>query len=184
VTYRTGTANQEEFHSSLRYLEKATREFPDDYKYYWLAGTRYYFDLWSPDAETRRRYHERGAELIEEAMTKPNAPQDLATTAANMRSKLGQHQRALDNLRQMALSTDDKDARQTILRRVRLANPDLADELERAARELQEGWLGTLPMVPLDFYIALGEKPSSVIDFRELATPHDLFGTEMADDSN
>ncbi len=88
------------------------REFPDEYKYSWIAGARYYFDLWSPDPEVKRqRYRERGAELIEQAMTKPNAPQDLATTAANMRSKLGQHQRALDNLRQMVLSTNDAAAR-------------------------------------------------------------------------
>lgn len=184
VTYRTGTATQEEFRSSIRYLEKAIQEFPDDYKYAWVAGTRYYFDLWSPDAATTSRYRERGAELIELAMTKSNAPPDLATTAANMRSKIGQQQRALDNLRQMVLSTNDEDARKTMLRRVRVADPDLADELERAALELQDSWLRTLPMVPIDFFIVLGEKPSQVIDLRNLATPHDLFGAGSVDDSN
>jgi hypothetical protein len=184
VTYRTGTATQEEFLSSIRYLERAMREFPDEYKYPWIAGARYYFDLWSPDPEIKRRYRERGAELLEQAMTKPNAPQDLATTAANMRSKLGQHQRALDNLRQMVLSTNDAAARNTMLRRVRIANPQLADELDHAARELQERWIDGAPMVPVDFFILLGDKPSPVIDLRQLATPHDLFGVEGGDEPN
>jgi hypothetical protein len=182
VTYRTGTANQEEFRSSVRYLEMAMWQFPDDYRYSWLAGTRYYLDLWSPDESTRRRYRERGAELIEQAMTKPDAPQDLATTAANMRGKLGQHQRALDNLRQMILSTSDEAARAKMLQRVRIEDPGLADELEKAARALQQGWLDKLASVPLDFYILLGEKPSPVIDFRKLATPHDLFGAVASEE--
>jgi tetratricopeptide (TPR) repeat protein len=182
VTYRNGTANQEEFHSSIRYLEKAMREFPDDYKYFWLAGTRYYLDLWSPDESTKRRYRERGAELIEQAMTKLDAPQDLVMTAANMRGRLGQHQRALDNLRQMILSTSDEAARAEMLKRVRIEDPGLADELEKAARALQQGWLDNLPSVPLDFYILLGKQPSPVIDFRKLATPHDLFGVVASEE--
>lgn len=184
VTYRTGTANQEEFQSSLRYLERGMREFPDDYHYFWTAGTRYYFDLWSPDENVKRRYRERGAELIEQAMTRPNAPQDLATTAANMRSKLGQYQRGLDNLRQMILSTSDEDAREKMLARVRVADPGLAEELEHAARALNDTWRASLPMVPLDFFVLLGTKPSPAIDFRQLATPRDLFGTATDDEPN
>jgi hypothetical protein len=184
VTYRTGTATQQEFLSSIRYLEKGAREFPDDYKYFWVAGTRYFFDLWSPDEALRRRYRERGAELIEQAMTKPNAPHDLATTAASMRSKLGQHQRALDNLRQMTLSTDDEEARENMLKRVRIADPGLAEEIEQAVLGLQERWMANLPMVPLEFFIVLGEKPSPVIDFRQLATPHELFGVVTSNETN
>jgi hypothetical protein len=176
VTYRTGTATQAEFLSSIRYLEKGMQAFPDDYKYFWVAGTRYYFDLWSPDEATRRRYRERGAELIERAMTRPNAPPDLATTAANMRGKLGQYQRALDNLRSMIASTGDEDAREKMIQRVRVADPGLADELDRAGRALEERWMASLPMVPLDFFILLGQAPSPVIDLRRLATPRDLFG--------
>jgi hypothetical protein len=183
VTYRTGTATQEEFRSSIRYLEKGARAFPDDYKYPWLAGTRYYFDLWSPDEETRRRDRERGAELIEQAMTKPNAPPDLATTAAAMRSKLGQYDRALANLRQMIASTGDATAREQMLKRVRVEDPGLADELVAAGEALEETWQANLPMVPVDFFILLGPKPSPVIDLRRLATPNDLFGASTGDET-
>jgi hypothetical protein len=183
VTYRTGTATQEEFRASVRYLMKGARAFPADYKYPWLAGTRYYFDLWSPDEETRRRERERGAELIEQAMTKPNAPPDLATTAASMRSKLGQYQRALANLRQMIASTSDVSARTQMLKLVRVEDPGLADELIDANQKLEELWHANLPMVPLDFFIVLGPRPSPVIDFRQLATPNDLFGATAADEA-
>jgi hypothetical protein len=84
----------------------------------------------------------------------------------------------------MVLSVDDKEARDTMLKKVRIADPDLADELEHAALGLQEKWLAAMPMVPVDFFIVLGEQPSPVIDFRKLATPHDLFGTLKIEDSD
>ena len=40
VAYRTGTATQEEFRSSLRYLERAMKEFPDDYRYEFLLSRK------------------------------------------------------------------------------------------------------------------------------------------------
>ncbi len=178
VVFKTGTATQAEYRSSLRYLERAMREFPDDYLYFWIAGSRYYWDLDAPDDKTRRGYRERGAALIEEAMRKPNAPPDLATTAANMRSRLGQHQRAIESLRQMVMITDNDEAREKMLERLRVESPDLADEVERAADDLTLEWQKNMPSVPLDFYILLGPPPPAAIDFRQLATPHDLFGAE------
>ena len=183
VAYRTGKATQDEFRSSVKYLERAMVEFPEDYKYPWQAGARYYFDLWSPDPAITRRYRERGAELIERAMTRPNAPQDLATTAANMRSKLGQYHRALDNLREMIASTTDLKARTAMLARVRISDPDLADELDAAAAALENSWRANLPMIPLDLFILLGPNPSPVIEPRVLATPHDLFGATAGDEA-
>jgi tetratricopeptide (TPR) repeat protein len=178
VVFKTGVATQAEYRSSLRYLERAMREFPDDYTYFWIAGSRYYWDLDAPDAKARHAYRERGAALIEEAMRKPNAPPDLATTAANMRSRLGQHERAVDSLRQMVLITDNDEARDKMLERLRVESPDLAEEVERAAEELTDEWQTNMPSVPLDFYVLLGPPPPPVIDFRQLATPHDLFGAD------
>ena len=178
VVFKTGTATQAEYRSSLRYLERAMREFPDDYIYFWIAGSRYYFDLDAPDQKTRRAYRERGAALIEEAMRKPHAPPDLATPAANMRSRLGQHQRAIESLRQMVMITDNDEAREKMLERLRVESPDLAEEVERAAADLEDEWMANMAAVPIDFYILLGPRPSQRIDFRQLATPHDLFGAD------
>ncbi len=183
VAYRHGTATQEEFHSSLRYLDRAMKEYPDDYRYFWLAGVRYYFDLWSKDPTVVRHYRERGAELIEAAMTKPNAPPSLAEDAASMRTKLGQFNRALDNLREMIATTSDERVRARMLKRVRLTDPDLADELANANARLLGRWLENMASVPLDFYILLGDPPSRVIDLRALTTPRDLFGTATGDEA-
>jgi hypothetical protein len=178
TTYKGGTATQEEFHTSIRYLERAMKAYPNEYRFFWIAGLRYYYDLWSPDAAVKRGYRERGADLLEQAMRKPDAPPDLATTAASMRSKLGQQQRAIDNLRQMVMITDNDEAREKMLDRLRFESPDMAEEVERAAADLEDEWMANMPAVPIDFYILLGPRPPGTIDFRQLTTPHDLFGAE------
>lgn len=181
VTYKGGTATQAEFADSIRYLEMAMKQYPDDYLYPWIAGARYYFDMWSEDKAVTRRYRERGARLIEAAMEKSNAPPDLASTAAAMRGALGQHQRALDNLKRMILITDDKDARAKMLHQLRVEDPGLADAVEAEAEALRAAWQDSpTHAVPLDFWVQLGPDPPRVIDFRRLATPHDLFGAGAA----
>lgn len=184
VVFKKETPTQEEFRTSLRYLDRAMAEFPDDYEYFWLAGARYYWDLEAPDEETRKKNRERGAEFIERAMQKPNAPPDLATTAANMRSRLGQHERALENLRQMILITDNEEARENMLERMRVTDPDLADALAEAQADLVDSWVRSSPYLPLDFFVVLGPPPAPVIDFRALTTPHDLFGVDTDSDVN
>lgn len=175
VLYKTGEVTQDEYRSSVRYLERAMVEFPDNYQHYWTAGTRYYLDLQSEDAQVTRYFRERGVRLIEQAMQMPNAPTELATMAATMRSKLGQHQRALDNLRRMIAMTDNPAARKQLLKRLHQAAPDLADELTAARTALEQRWQRDMPAVSLDFYILLGPPPPPTFDLRELTTPQDLF---------
>ncbi len=175
VLYQTGVATQEEFRASVGYLERAMVEFPDSYQHFWTAGTRYYLDLQSDDAHVTRYFRERGAELIEEAMQKPNAPTELVTLAAAMRSKLGQQQRALDNLRRMIAMTDNAGARRRLVERLRQEAPDLADELAAERKALEERWQRDMPAVSLDFYILLGPPPPRAFDLQELTTPRDLF---------
>ena len=69
-------------------------------------------------------------------------------------------------------------------KRVRIADPGLAEELERAALGLQKRWMGDLPMIPLDFFIVLGEKPSPVIDPSQARDASDLFGVVTSDETN
>ena len=176
VVYRQGEATQAEYRSSVRYLEQAMARFPHDYRHFWTAGSRYFLDLQSEDPHVTRRYRERGAQLMEEAMRKANAPTELATMAATMRSRLGQHQRALDNLKQMIAMTENAGARRKLVERLRREAPDLAEELTRERKALEERWQRDMPAVSLDFYILLGPPPPRAFDLRELTTPHDLVG--------
>lgn len=178
VTHRTGYATQEELALSVRYLERAMEAFPDDYEYFWLAGLRYWLDLNPEDEDLRRRYRERGAELIEQAMRKPNAPPGLATLAASLRTELGQVERALSELREMILTTDDVEAREKMVERFALLSDDrdLADELEAASERFDAAWKAEMPYAPPSLYVIIGDEPSPVIDFEELANERDLFG--------
>ena len=54
-------------------LEKAAALYPDDYKYPQLAGEVYVVDLFTKEPATRRGWEERGAQLLESAVRKPNA---------------------------------------------------------------------------------------------------------------
>jgi hypothetical protein len=172
-------ATQAEFESSVRYLERGIEAFPDGYELYWLAGLRYWLDLRPDDPVLRQHYKERGAELVEEAMRKKDAPKDLATLAASLRTKLGQKRRALRDLKEMVLSTDDEEARKKLLQRVGyLASTDVMDELAAARTAFDQAWQANLPAAPPDLMVILGPRPSRQIDFRKLAADRDLFGAE------
>ena len=179
VTFQNERATQEEFRVSIRYLEKGMETFPDDYEFFWAAGLRYYLDLYSDDPDERRQFRERGAELIEQAMRKENAPDDLARLAANLRVKLGQKERALADLREMILVTDNYEAQQALIERYnRLAGEDFPEEAQQAKAEFSRKWQETLPFTSPSMYVILGDRPSPAIDFEELATERDLFGVE------
>lgn len=110
VTYKHETATAEEFEVAVRYAEQGIEMFPDTYEFYWIAGLRYFLDMHSDNPDERRRIREHGAELIEKAMHKPDAPKNLVSVAANLRMKLGQKERALADLRSVILTTDNEEA--------------------------------------------------------------------------
>ncbi len=183
ATAKSGRPTNAEYLDSLRYLDQAMKLYPEDHEYFWIAGTRYFLDLQPKDEATRRKYREKGAELIEEAMRKPNAPPQYATLAAAFRTKLGQKERALRNLQEMILTTKSQKARTALLDKLRegYMAPNLADELENATQRLEDEWKANMPWAPPAFYFIMGDRPSPVIDFDKLATERDLFGANPDD---
>jgi hypothetical protein len=181
VTFKQNRATQEEFRLSVHYLERGIREFPERYELFWLLGLRYWLDLEPKDEAERRRFRERGAELIEIAMRKPDAPPDLATFAASLRSRMGQRERAMSELREMILTTDNPQARRRMLARLRELSDssELADEVARAAERFDDEWRRTLDYAPPGLYVLLGPAPDPAIDFDRLATERDLFGADL-----
>lgn len=183
VASRRDKPTQKDFLASIKYLRLGMKQFPDDYEYFWLAGLRYWLDLRSDDPETQRRYKEMGANLIERAMHKPNAPPDLPTLAATLRTKLGQTERARQDLVEMYLITESDVARKRILHRLRqlLDSPEDVDELEALRERFRDQWMETMPYAPPTLFVLLGTPPSPVIDFDELATERNLFGAGIDD---
>ncbi|MEM9490752.1 MAG: hypothetical protein AAGC55_16510 [Myxococcota bacterium] len=183
VTFQNEQATQDEYRLSVDYLERGMEAFPDDYEFFWVAGIRYFLDLYSPDPDERRRLRERGAELIEQAMRKPNAPRALGTFAASLRMKLGQKERALQSLLEMIMLTESERARQVLIARYQaIAKTDFPDEARRVREQFERSWQRELPYASPHLYVILGDRPSAIIDFDQLATSRDLFGAQLRDD--
>ena len=176
VLFQGGTVKAEEYRLSMRYLERAMQEFPDTYRFFWLAGTRYYIYLPTDDPAEKRRYHERAATLMEQAMRKRDAPADLTTYAVGLRTQLGQHERALHDLREVIMTTEDPEAQQKLIEAYRaMAGKEFPEEATRAKVELQRGWMEQMPFASPHLYIVLGDRPPRVIDLDALAAEQSVF---------
>lgn len=168
---------------ALAVLEAGARRFPDDWKLPYLAGEIYTQDLRTTDPAQRRAWDERGTLLTESAIRKPNAPIEAATWAATMRTRLGQHQRAVDGLREMLLTTTNETARAHLLAKLAELEHDaageLAAEVQEARHRFESAWYATRPAVPASMYLLLGAPLSPRFDLAELATGgRDLVGTQ------
>jgi hypothetical protein len=168
---------------AIAVLEAGARAFPDDWKLPYLAGEIYTQDLETKDPAQRRAWDERGTLLTESAIRKPNASALAATWAATMRTRLGQHQRAVDGLREMLLVTDDDGVRERLLAKLsdleETSAHELASDLLDARHRFEAGWLAARPTVPLTMYILLGPPLRRSFDLGDLATGgRDLIGTQ------
>ena len=168
---------------AIAVLDAGARRFPDDWKLPYLAGEIYTQDLRTTDPAQRRAWDERGTLLTESAIRKPNAPIEAATWAATMRTRLGQHQRAVDGLREMLLTTSDEAARARLLAKLadleHDAASELAAELQEARHRFEAAWHAARPAVPASMYLLLGPPLSPRFDLADLATGgRDLVGTQ------
>ncbi|HEY0992720.1 MAG TPA: hypothetical protein VGD80_36955, partial [Kofleriaceae bacterium] len=182
ITLAGRGVDNDAYRRAIALLEAGAQEFPDDWKLPYLEGEIYTQDLQTKDPAERRAWDERGTLLTESAIRKPNAPAEAATWAATMRTRLGQHQRAVDGLREMLLVTDDDAARARLL--TKLADlesssaSELASELLDARKMFQSAWMAARPTIPASMYVLIGAPLSVRFDLGTLATGgRDLVGT-------
>ncbi len=166
--------DQHAYLRAIALLEAGAREHPDDWRMPYTAGQMYMLDLQTDDPAQRRAWDERGARLIEAAIRKPDAPADASTEAAFLRTKLGQHRRAIEGLREMLLITSDASARKRILDKLAELShapaDDIAAELLDARRRFEAAWQRDRPAVPPTMYLLIGPRPPPGFDPRDLAT--------------
>ena len=166
---------------AIRILEAGIAIYPDDYKLPKLAGEMYLFDLQTKDPAQKREWNERAARLLESAIRKPGAPASIATLVAHLRSKLGQHQRAVDGLREMLLITSDEQARQQLLDKLaeleHTDSAEVASELFAARKQFEATWRRERPSMPPSMYLIIGPVAKRGFDLGELATG----GRELVD---
>ena len=112
--------------------------------------------------------------LDESAIRKPGAPLKLATYAAEIRTRLGQQDRAIQGLRELLLTTVDQRARKKLLERlaqVEGANADeVAAEVLKARKRFERTWQAERPTVKASLYILVGPRPAPGFDLEDLAT--------------
>jgi hypothetical protein len=165
---------QATFLDALELLKNGRAQFPDDYTLYELAAEIMTGDLKTTDPAERRRWDDEGLQLMEAALRKPNAPTYAATWAATMRSKLGQKQRAIRDLREMILLTRDVDARKKMIDKLAQLedtdSADIASELYAEKRRFDAAWQRDRPSIPPTMYILLGPVQPRGFDMTDLAT--------------
>lgn len=168
---------------ALAVLDRGMAAFPDDYKLPYLAGQIYLQDLVTNDPAQRYAWDDRGTLLLESAVRKPGAPLMTADAVAVMRTKLGQHERAVQGLREMLLITDDAKARRALVARLASIEEQDADEiaaqLYEAKQAFETKWKSERPYIPASWYILLGPRLRPGFDQSVLALgDRDVVGSE------
>lgn len=183
MTIARSNVDQAVYVRAISLLERGMTRFPDDWRLPYLAGQIYTQDLQTEDADQRRKWDERGTLLVESAIRKPGAPPTAATWAAVMRTKLGQHERAAQGLREMIVLTSDAATRMRMIDQLaKLEEQDavaLRAELESSRIQFLKAWYADRRTVPASFYVLLGRRLTPGFDMADLATGgRDLIGTD------
>jgi hypothetical protein len=154
-------------------LERGMKVFPQEWRLPYLAGQIYTQDLKSADPAQEREWSQRGVLLVESAIRKPGAPVSAAAWAAVMRTKLGEHERAVANLREMLLVTNDAKARQRLFAALAdLEEKDasvVASEVYAERYKFERQWRAERPSVPPTLYILIGPRIRPGFSLAELA---------------
>ncbi len=175
--------DQSIYSRAVAVLERGIQHHPTSWRIPMLAAMMYSQDLQTEDPAQRRIWDERAPLLIEAAVRNPDAPQTVALTAASLRSKLGQQQRAAGYLRELYLTTTDKAAQDRIVARlaaIEEANADaITAELSEDRRRFEDAWKRERPAVPASTYLLIGPPLTPGFSLVELATGgRDLVGSD------
>ncbi len=184
TTYRGGASTENEFWGSIRVLERGLAALPDDWELAWLLGLRYAYDLKGKTPEEQRAHREKGAEYLESAMRMPSSPADLPLVAASLRTKLGQKDRALRELREMILTTENEKTRRLLQQRyAALASENMGEEVAQAGKAFEMEWRATLPYVPASFFVLVGPAMTSKTDLETLPS-QDIVSLPIDEEAN
>lgn len=174
-----GGASTDDLLWAAQLVERGIERFPDDFRLLKAAGEIYVLDLESDDPAEQAAWRDHGTQLLERAVRMPGAPKSLGTLIAHIRSELGQHERAVRELRELILTTPDPAARERLIAKLadlEQSNADvLADELHWQRERFEARWKAAMPEVPETMYILLGDPPAPYIDLGDLAADPVLF---------
>lgn len=175
-------ATEADYLAAIAVLERGAREFPADYRIPLYAGQIYVTDLTTDDPEKARAWQTAGARWLERAVRVPGAPHGMATLAAHLRTKLGQREQAIRDLRELVLYTSDTSQRDRLVKKIAElegASSDAIDhELAVAARQFQDAWDRERPELPPTTYVLVGPPLPTWFAPDDLAVDRDLIGAD------
>jgi hypothetical protein len=168
--------------AAIRVLERGMREFPKNCKLALVAGQIYTVDLQSDDPEQVKQWELEGARYLERAVRLPGCPKNTATVVAYLRTKLGQREKAIRDLRELVMYTDDASQRQKLVDKLaELEERDAAAldyELAVETKRFEDSWQANRPEVTPTMFILLGAPLATSFRLEDLAVDRDLVGTE------
>jgi hypothetical protein len=168
--------------AAIRILERGMKEFPENCQIPLIAGQIYTVELESDDPAQVKVWQLAGARFLERAVRIKGCPKDTGAFAAHLRTKLGQRDKAVRDLRELILYTDNRKDRQALVDKLaELEERDAAAveyELAIEKQRFEAAWLATQPAVTPTMFVLLGPPLSPSFRLEDLAVDRDLIGTE------
>lgn len=160
--YRTGTVTVDDARAAIRYLEVATRRFPDDGELAWDLGANYVFELApmlksNSDREAARR---KGLDYLEAAALRNAGPPWLVLQTARQLQKLGRNEQAIRHLEDVYATATDPSVRTQIEEQLAyLRSANYAEALKRTNEEVEAARLKAFPYLDTTLYLLVGPRP-------------------------
>jgi hypothetical protein len=159
--YNARAIRRESIEDAIRNLERGLQVFPDDSELTYQLGFNYYFELPGliEDPDERAEVRRRGAEYLRRAAALGEGPPWMALAAVEALQQAGLAERALSQLRDLYLRTDNPEIRARIEARIGVLLGEQAqatDPFLAEAQRLDRERRASFPYVSPVLYMFLG----------------------------
>lgn len=169
---------------SSHFLEAGLAVFPHDWELAFTLGCNYLNELTTQDPQERARWRRIGGGWIRRAAIAGGGPPWLPNLAATILTEAGEVEAAIRYLEEAYLTTDEEASREQILRLLAAKRRAQQKHLEQARDEFATRWKRSLPYVPGDLFILIGEAPPRRMDvpflLRDPVTPEEPQAAQVA----
>jgi hypothetical protein len=160
--YRPKGVTIEDHRRTIRYLEAAVREFPEDGELRWELGATMAYEI-APllplRSAERERWKVRAREQFFEAARRGAGPSWIGVTAAMDDARAGSVERALTRLRELHAMAPDRGSRRRIERRIATLEGEAAAEAMRSVtRDFERRHRAEFPYVSEDLFLLLSPR--------------------------
>lgn len=175
VLYRKEKPTREEIESVADYVREGARRFPDDGGMAWNAGATLAYEItqFVPRDEAEK-YEAEAQPYFARAIELGAAPEWMVLSTADKLSKLGQKERAVEQLLRLLPTIDDEATRLLMIQRLEELRAEADYEgLVQTLETLSAKHQAEFPYVPFDFYLVLGPAeisapfPDALLDLLE-----------------